>query len=306
MSSLRLFDLRSWVSAWLFFSCAVGNVLISEPADRVTGLTGKRFLTWEGGVAAVGVAMTKGSRGEIYALFDTPPSVVVWESGEFQGKEFSGSSDFFITPVDIVTDGGLDLLVADPWRSEILRFNRRFQKLPSVVPDFGQARFEPLSVCRISDGTICVVNQADNDVWRIDRDGKALPMGWSFARVGRINAPLRIRYLREIDKLLILDNDGLKLSSLFGAPGPAIKTKVSNSSGFGVSGLEVWIAGDGLACISLLNKSETFYVPPDSLNSWGIFPVVDVVPDGDQLYILPLKGGQVLIMEILRDFGEHH
>ncbi len=296
---------KSWVLAWLFLSCATIFGQISEPAEPVIGLIKERFLTREDGATAIGIALTKGCRGEIYALFNAPLSIVVWESDEGSAQEFAGSFDMFTTPADLVNDGGMELLLVDPWHLEILRFSRRLQSLPSVTPDVSEGRFEPLSICRIRDGTMYIINRADNDVWRIDRDGKAMPLGWSPSRAGRITAPARIRYVPEIDKLLILDSDGLKLSPPHGTPGLAIKTKVGNPSGIGANDQEAWVAGEGLACISLTEKLETFYVPPDSLKSWGVFPAADVTPAGrHQLYILPRNGGRVLVMKILRGFSE--
>jgi len=258
------------------------------------------------GHTSTGVAIVTGREGELYILLDSPPRLLRWDVNRENGGEFASCPGELNSPVDMTSDTGFELLVADPYNEKILRFDRRLEILPPIIPDAGGERFEPLSVCRIPDGTLFTINRTDDDIWRISRDGKATPLGWSPARSGRINAPSHIEYSTETDKLLVLDKDGLKLFSPYGMIESSISTGVADPSGIGVAGTEAWIAGDGLACVSLTHRYLTFYAPPDSLKSWGVFPAADVALMGNQrLYVLPERGDLVLVLKILRGGSGH-
>ncbi|NQU05673.1 MAG: hypothetical protein HQ568_06235 [Calditrichaeota bacterium] len=71
-----------------------------------------------------------------------------------------------------------------------------------------------------------------------------------------------------------------------------------------------------MECISLSTKSESYFVPSDSLKEWGAFPAVDVTIDNDEksgvmcphmthIYILSGFDGAVLKFKVQRASTEH-
>ncbi len=300
---------KSWVYAWLFVfsSACVDPAYVGCTADSIIiGLHKEKFLNWDGSPTATGVALATGHGGELYALFDTPPRLIVWKADNMTAAEFGDVSGWVRAPSDLVSDGGMQLLVVDPWLEHIVRLNHRLQLLPPVLPDVGGKDFEPVSICRITDGTLFVINRADDDVWRINRDGRTVPLGWSPMRSGWLDKPSRIDYAASIGKVLILDEGGVKLASPYGAPDLLIKTNLTRPVGIGVNHDEAWVVGDGLSCISLTGRTQTFFVPVDSLVAWGVYPAVDVALSGDQrLYLLPENGGRVLVMKVERSVEGH-
>ena len=290
---------KSRVITWLFVFMIFGSCQAFE--GIITGLHREKSLSWDGGPSAPGIAMTIDVSGKLYVLFDTPPRLLVWEEDGTHAGEYSTVFDGLSTPVDLASDGGLELLIVDPWHEQIMRLSNRLELLPSVVPDVGGITLEPISICRVFDGTLYLVNRADDDIWRIDRSGEAFPLGWSRGKGNFLTQPLRIEYASSVDKLLILDSDEVKLASLHQPPGPPIKTKTGKPMAISVFENEAWIAGEGLSSFSLTSLIETFFVTPDSLRAWGAYPVVDVTQGGyRRLYLLPEKGGQVVVLTIER------
>ncbi|NQT33786.1 hypothetical protein HQ587_01245 [bacterium] len=297
---------KSRVITWLF----VFQIMIfgSCPASDgiITGLRPERSLSLDVGPTASGVAMTIDGSGRLYVLFDIPPRLLVWDANGTRIGEFSAGLDRLSTPVDLSSDGGLELLIVDPWHEQIMRLSHRLETLPPVVPDAGGSTLEPVSICRVSDGTLYFINRADDDIWRIDRSGEAFPLGWSPGKGNFLTQPLRIEYASSVNKLLILDNDDVKLASLHQPPGLPIKIRTEKPTAIGVFEDEAWIAGEGVSSVSLTSSIETFFVTPDSLRAWGAYPVVDVALGGyRQLYLLPEKGGQVVVLAIERRLNGH-
>ncbi|MDP8241120.1 MAG: hypothetical protein P9X24_18670 [Candidatus Hatepunaea meridiana] len=301
MRVLKEIFIKSWVFTWLFVFLTAANGQISHINDPITGIVKEKVLNRDSGSFASGVALATGCDGELYALFDSPPQLIVWQANNQSSSEYSNALSDLNAPSDLASDGGFELLVVDPWHESILRFNRKLDLLPVITPDAGNQSLEPVSICRIADGTLYLINRADDDIWKIDRSGKAVPLGWSPARSGLLEKPSRIDYAASVDKLVILDADGVKLSSPYGLPGKALKISVKNPSSIGINNTEAWIVGDGLSCISLITKSEIFFVPADTLKSWDAYPAVDVAPaDGQRIYLLPEKGDRVLVLEVIR------
>ncbi len=289
------------MAGWLLVFYAVAPVWAALGPPPPVALLPIGELTWPAGPAAVGVALAAGGSGELFALFDGPPRIVVWNStGELTG-EFGGVPGTFNAPTDITSDGGMELLVVDPWQLEIARFSRRLVSLPPVVPDVSGLRFEPLSACRGLDGTLYVINQADGDIWRVARDGRATPFGWALPRGDLLSSPTRVNYIPALDRLLVLDGERLRLCDPFGLSGLSFPVKLHNPKGVGVLGLEAWVAGDELTCVRLDSRREAYTAPPDSLRAWGVLPAVDAIPVGDnRLFILPESGGRVKVMRVVR------
>ncbi len=297
---------KSRVITWLFVFQIMTFGSCPAAESIITGLHLEKNLRWNGGPAASGVAMTVDGSGRLYVLFDTPPRLLVWEEDGTQAGEFSAGLDRLSTPADLASDGGLELLIVDPWHEQIIRLSHRLETLPPVVPDAGGSALEPVSICRVSDGTLYFINQADDDIWRIDRSGETFPLGWSPGKGNFLTQPLRIEYASSVDKLLILDNDNVKLASLHQPPGSPIKIRTEKPTAISVFEDEAWIVGEGLSSISLTSSSETFFVPSDSLRAWGAYPAVDVAQGGYQrLYLLPEKGGQVVVLTIERSLIDH-
>ncbi len=297
---------KSRVITWLF----VFQIMIfgSCPASDgiITGLCPERSLSWDVGPTASGVAMTVDGNGKLYLLLDMPPGLLVWEADGTRIGEFSAGLDRLSTPADLASDGGLELLIVDPWHEQIIRLSHRLESLPPIVPDARGSALEPVSICRVSDGTLYFINRADDDIWHIDRSGEAFPLGWSPGKGNSLTLPLRIEYASSVNKLLILDNDEVKLASLHQPPGPSIKISTGKPTAISVFENEAWIAGEGLSSVSLTSSSETFFVPSDSLRAWGAYPAVDVALGGyRRLYLLPEKGGQVVVLTIERSLIDH-
>ena len=231
--------------------------------------------------------------------------MVVWKGNKKSPEEYDAFPGGFNSPSDLVSDGGMEFLIVDPWYDKILRFNHLYQSLPTVAPVMEDQKLEPLSVCRVRDGSLMVINKADEDVWQIKQNRKAFAMGWSQAPGGQLDRPFSIDYAKTQNRILILDAQGLKISSPFSLSVKRIGLNIEDPVGMGISGDEAWIVGDGIAAVSLNGEREVFHMPADSLKTWSVFPAVDVAvsSDGNLLYVLSESGGRVLVMRIFRDTG---
>jgi hypothetical protein len=258
------------------------------------------------GTTATGIALTKGADGSIYALYDVPLRIIIWRPGEVNNQEFNNPQGISAAPTDLASDGGLGLFMVDPWENYIIHFDRWLQQMPSIIPQLNNQRFEPLSICRSMDGNLFVINRADDDLWKIDRDGITVKYNWSPSGSGKLTNPKRIRYNAQVDKLMILDNDYLLLTNPNGSNTRRIPLRLKAASGIAISEHEVWIVGDGLECIPLKTKTGSFFLPSDSLRVWDALPAVDVTFDNnDFLYILSGFDGRVLKLKIQRVSTEH-
>jgi len=297
---------KSWVLTWLFLSIAFSASWAEFDNHAITRLIKVRFPEGDGGTTATGIALTKGSNGAIYALYDSPLRITVWQPGQTTSQEFDISSSISSTPSDLTTDGGFGLLMVDPWENHISHFDHRLQQMPPVIPRFGDKRFEPFSVCRSIDGALFIINRADDDLWKIDRDGLAVPFGWSSSASDKLSSPKRIRYNAQVDRFVILDDNYLLLAAPSGGYAREIPLRLKAASGVAMTEREIWVVGDGMECIFLSTKSESYFVPSDSLKEWGAFPVVDVTIDNEGfIYILSGFDGAVLKLKIQRASTEH-
>ncbi|MDP8228140.1 MAG: hypothetical protein P9M15_01660 [Candidatus Electryoneaceae bacterium] len=268
---------------------------------------------------ATGIALATTADGNVVALFDNPSCLIVWDNvGHFIG-EFGGSPNDFFTPTDISCDGGMELIISDPFlQNRIIRFNRHLEQLSPIILDVGDERFEPRSLCRTRDGTLLILNQADGDVYRLGPDGRAIPFQHSYHRALN-NHPTHIAYVADLNRVVVLAGHQLIICTPFGKYIQEIHTGFDNPTGIGVGRNEIWIVGAGLVCIKLTNYSDDgqecppspnyrehhrsyrYLVPSDSLIAWDIFPCKDVLPvSEDELFLLPANGGRVVMMKIIR------
>jgi len=306
-SKTTFYNWKSWVLTWLFLSIAFSASWAEFDDQSITRLVKERFPKGDSrGTTVTGIALTVGSNSAIYALYDSPLRIIVWQPGQTTSQEFDISSSISSTPTDLANDGGFGLLMVDPWENQILHFDHRLQQMQSVIPQLGDQRFEPFSICRSIDGALFVINRADDDLWKIERDGLAVPFGWSPSASGKLSNPKRIRYNSQIDRFVILDDNYLLLVAPGGGYARKIPLRLEAASGVALSEQEIWVVGDGMECISIATKSESYFVPPDSLKEWGVFPAVDVTIDNDGfIYILSGFDGAVLKFEIQRVSSEH-
>jgi len=258
------------------------------------------------GPAAFGVALTDGPGGEWYVLLDGYPRIIRWDANErvISDIELSGggwSKNMNISPKDFTVAAGLDLLVIDPYNPVIVRYNRRLELLNPVKPNIGEHRFEPLSICSAPDGTLYVINQADKDIWRIQHNGIATPLGGASSRGGWLINPIQVRFCSKLQKLVLLDDENIQLCDLFGNPGVRIPIEMSKPRSLTVHNGEVWIVGDALECMSLQNRRQELYLPSDSLYNWNVYPPAAVMlPNNNLLYMLPGSSDQILKLKIIR------
>ncbi|MCF7810457.1 hypothetical protein K9N50_05670 [bacterium] len=286
---------------WLFLSIIITTSRSEYKGSDVTGLNKTNVLECNIEPATPGIALTKSAGGTIYALYDAPLRIIVWQSGKTKSQEFSNPQGISAAPSDLAPDGGLGLFMVDPWNDHIFHLDRRLQQMPSIIPKLNNERFEPLSICRSMDGNLFVLNRADDDLWKIDRDGIVVKYNWSPSGSGKLTNPRRIRYNSQIDKLVILNKDYLLLSNPNGSNSRKIPLRLKAASGIAVSDREIWIAGDYLECIPLKTKTGSFLLPSDSLRAWNAFPAIDVTYDNnDFLYVLSGFDGNVLKLKIQR------
>ena len=287
---------RSLVFTW-FLTFFLLYISFINSASGTTGYNLERggILTTPNAPTQIGMALATGGGGEIYVLFDIPPRILVWKDDNFNPVEYDLASDVISSPVDIAADGSFGLLLADQFTGSIKRFDRRLQPLPAVKPTTSGTRIEPASVCRVADGTLFFINRTDDDVWRVDRQGQAYPLGWSRSGDNSISRPKRLEYSSSLDMLLIIDQSGVRVSLHRGMPSVLLRTSVDKPRSISVSDNEAWVVGEGLGCISLKTRREVYFAPIDSLRAWKVYPCADLALSHDamRLYLLAESGGIV-------------
>ena len=217
-------------------------------------------------------------------------------------QEFEDFPSGFNSPADLASDGGIGFLMVDPYGDRIVRYDRLLRSLPSVLFSEEDQRIEPISICRVTDGSLFLINRADDDIWQIKMNGKAVSLGWSKSRRDYITSPLKIEYSADLEKLLILDEETLIISNLYSLKVDHVRLNLKKPTGISVWGDEAWIVGDGLVQLSLKEKRERFHLPVDSLKAWNVFPVADIaISRGELLYILPVDGDKVQVMKVVRE-----
>ena len=291
---------RSRVNAWLFvvIHAFLSTVIYAQSSNTITLVRNKEkahTIT----TSALGVAVAIGSGKELFVLYDVPPVIVGWSGSTLLG-EYAGVPGTMDSPTDIDASG-MDILVTDRWRSEILRFNRRLKQVPSIKLTANDQYFEPVSICRGKDGTLFVLNRADSDIWIIKPDGTSAQVGAAKSRYDWLTDPRQIIYISRFNLIAVIDGNRVTVSNTFGKPQSVLPTTVENLVRIDCWDRELWVLGDGLECIELTTGERLFHVPADSLKSWGVYPPADLAVQEDKLYILPVTDGGVISLSIERN-----
>jgi len=244
-----------------------------------------------------GSAIAIGRAGDVFTLSNPSGLVaIVDNSGVFCG-EFDAGNGFSNNSTDITTDGGTGLFVCNPMQNTIAHLGRNGVVLPPVLitsPD----RFEPISLTALRDGRIIVLNKYDGDLWRIERDGKAMPLLISPRINNMDNAKLEIT--PDEKRVVILQNDHLRLFRLQGESLPPLKLTITQPKGLAVTSDGVWIVGNGLEFIPFSSGVSRLIFPVDSLQAWQIYPPADIAIDGSRMVILSSKGSNFLQIDFER------
>ncbi len=288
----------------LFGSILLLSLLASDTTDQTTPslvptiqLVLEHQLDVPNIKTSTSVALAVGGGGELYLLTDNPPQTIMWDGNNRLVGQFADG--LFTAPTDIYCNSGIMLLIADPFQESISRFDRHLKQSTPVKIVSVEELLEPLSVCRSLDGTMFIVNRADNDLWRIEQNGRAIPFEGIEGRW--LTDPVRVRYLTELDALIVLDGDRFVICNTFGTMMRTIPAVIERPVNFNVIDNEVWIIGEGLVVIDLSIGQPVYNVSSDSLKSWGVYPPIDVLPHDEQVFILARDKVKVISMKIVRE-----
>lgn len=215
--------------------------------------------------ATIGIALAAGSDNEAYSVLDNPPRILWWNNDFKISSEIDGSSGFSVISDLCFTDLS-NILAVDPLRGEIMRFSRRLDKLPSVKFNSSpNVRFEPRSICRNREGTLYAINQADNDLWKIDGNGMLSSLNGGKHKGGWLDTPRKIRWNYASSMLVILDGRKLIICDSFGSYQKSFPIVTPNPRGLAVFGKEAWIVGNGISCLDLFTGETMFQIPVSSI-----------------------------------------
>jgi len=301
------FRQRGWVLTWLLLFWAATGLRASDPDNYPSALHLLRTLNLPDTISAQGAALARGRGGEIYALLDHPPSIVAWSSeGTLLGR-FGDLPGMLVSPTDITTFQGRELLIADPWQGAVIRFDRRFKELPRLDLTGAMDRLEPVALAAMPDGSLYFINSRDGDIWRLDRSGKLTPQNWNKRQGGFLN-DAKCLEADSSGRLVILDGSRLVAAEPIG--GNQIETSLQDSlyNGMGVEGSEVWICSDSVvACYDLntlqrrFGASLRFSDSIESLSAQGSDGIADVLPLGaESLALLTRNRPRVLLFQVER------
>ncbi len=249
-----------------------------------------------------GSAIAVGGAGESFVLLNPSGRVAIWdELGSYRG-EFNLNFARSTSPADIAGDGGTGLLVCDPFQDVIAHISRSGAALPPITIST-EIRLEPVTFAALRDGRMLLLNRQDGDIWRLERDDKALPLLIS-PRVRNFDAA-RLEISPAENRLILLEGGRLRCFRLHGESIPAPKTTVSKPSGIAATDDGVWIVGEGLEFIPFTPSISPTKYPADTLTAWQIYPASDVAVRGEKLLILAADGSSFLRLTCRRISAEH-
>lgn len=133
------------------------------------------------------------------------------------------------------------------------------------------------------------LNWNDDNIWQINRDASAFPIKHLATKSQK---PTKIRYCKSLDLLAVLGNDNIAITDRFGS---LISHKVLdanlNPHQIVIHNKEIWIVGDWVECLTLPTLQNFCTIEKESLKSWGVYPPIDLMIDGNEtMYILPEHG----------------
>lgn len=244
-----------------------------------------------------GSAIVIGRAGDVFTLFNPSGRVaIVDNSGLFCG-EFDPGNGLSNSATDIASDGGTGLFICNPMQNTIAHLGRNGASLSPVVISSSNM-IEPISLTTLQDGRIIVLNKYDGDLWRIERDGKVIPLLIS-PRFNKFDNA-RLETTPDEKRVVVLQNDHLRLIRTQGESLPSLKLTIAQPKGLAVTSNGAWIVGDGLEFIPFNSNISRLNYPVDSLISWQIYPPADIAIDGNRMVILSIGNSNFLQIDLER------
>jgi hypothetical protein len=298
-SHYRLVD---WVLLiWLFFSLNSGAYCQQDPARPIRDISFIRELSLPNNTTNIGSALTVTADGLLMALLNQPVKIVAWDIELKLKGDISGVPPEAIHPTDISTTNRMEILFSDPLSGKLFRLNRRLNLESPISFTSINNRVEPAGACTMIDGSMYVLNQADSDLWRLNRQGALEALGLSIYSGGMLRNPTRLALIETQQQLAILDGESLNLYDPVTGRSKSILHGVGNPLGLGIIDEKVWIAGDGLVCFDLQTLNCDYRLSVETLPSDFPMPIADVQPlNNDQLIILTRVPAKVAVFKIYR------
>jgi len=247
-----------------------------------------------------GVALSAGVDGELYILFDQPPAIWVLDrAGELKADLANGIGVMSL-PSDMISDGGMELLVINRTDKAILRFSRRLDLLPPIIPILNGISFEPVSLTRQEDNHLLLLNNADGYVYRYERDGRLQPIPHMSNSGSGDNIPSRIHFNGDDKRLYILADGRLSYCTILNPTQYPVIIAGENITAFTIQSGLLWVASkNGINSINLNNGSREIAMPQDSLTRLGITAIAAMeVVEKQWLWLLPMDGFPLVKLEI--------
>jgi len=194
--------------------------------------------------------------GEVGILMSHPWAVVVGKMPLESPRRLDGSALGLVQPTDLNNYDLNTLLICQPVRKEIIRLTRQLEARPPVRPQVGDTRFEPISVCADRQGLLFILNRADGDIWRVDRNGRAQALGLGGNGSRLLRQPSRLRYAETIDALAVLDGDLIQFISPLGRLRGTWEHRLKNVQCFAIRGRELWLPGEEVKVYDVVEHKE--------------------------------------------------
>lgn len=268
--------------------------------------------------AGKGIALTASGGGDLFILLGPAPRIVIWSPTEGVRGEFSLAADQRLAALDVAGDGGLGIIVVDPFRQAIFCLSRRGEPAVKIIPATDH-NLEPRTLCADSYGLVYLLNGRDGDIWRLERDGRALPLQIAGRESAR-NDIARLEFSPAQGRLLLLSGGVVRVMKLDGSTVMTLPAVVPNPVGIAADSSGVWVVGEGLAFLPLSDGLERrkpapppppycvggeTTLPAEVFGNWGLLPVADIAAAGERLFILAADGGSVGVLRIERPARGH-
>jgi len=259
-------------------------------------LTLRKFIKLDSLTVNRAIAITCGKTGEIYLLDNFQSQVTIIEVESLEFGRYQPGFAVMGNATDIASDGGTGILVCDPFQSIFAHLSRTGSPLPEIALD-PAFRLQAVSIASLRDGRVLLYNRNDNNLWRMERDGKATRL--TFGNRSRAARNLKLEISPDQRRIYLLQGAEVSVFSAEGATLSPVAGSLEEPAGIAVTDQGLWLAGDGVEFIPTNPDWKSYKLPPDSLLDWDIPAVADIAIDGETLFLLAAQGSRIAVLNII-------
>lgn len=233
---------------------------------------------------AFGVALASAGE-EQFVLLTSPGAIVRLGPTSRLITDLSSQSSSTGELTDLTAGAKMELLAPNPWAHHLMRISRRGEVLPAVTLSTDPP-LEPVSACLGQDGAIYMTHRGDGDLWRLPANGKPYPLQMSRSQGGPLYRPTKVEGVPVRDLVAVLDGQVLHLTTPTGRPTQSIALPLERPLGLAAFADEVWVVGDGLACVGTDPLQVLMSWPAESVPDAPPAPWADVLVLSDTTSLL--------------------